>query len=67
MPPRITEEEIRNGWTAEAVAQYRAEREAAVPDHMVPGNVVTEFERPRPPIRIESATSFNPHSYRGRT
>jgi hypothetical protein len=66
-PIEPTADERRNGWTAETLAAYRREREAAVaPQHsagLVAGNVVTPFVRPKPPVRIESALAHNPHQW----
>ncbi len=54
-------DEARNGWTAESLARYRAEREAA--SDWVPGNVVTEYKRPKPAVVIENCKRFNPHKW----
>jgi hypothetical protein len=71
-PIEPTADDRRNGWTAETLAAYRREREAATAPQLgkgrtglplVGGNVVTEFERPKEPPRIESAFTFNPHSW----
>jgi hypothetical protein len=64
----LTPEDIKNGWTAETLRAYHAERDAAAIVHggaPVGGLVVTEFSRAsyRPPIRHESARDFNPHHW----
>ena len=62
----VTEQEldtadIRNGWTAESLAAYRAERESV--HRLVPGNVVTEFKKPKPSKYLIGAKRFNPHKW----
>jgi hypothetical protein len=62
VPVTPTPDELRNGWTAEAIEAYRAERDACT--ERVAGNTVTEFKRPDPPVRIESALAgFRPHRW----
>ncbi|MHC2163129.1 hypothetical protein [Bradyrhizobium ottawaense] len=52
-------EDARNGWTLESLRAYQREREKAFP--VVAGNVVTEFKRPKAPIKIEGASmAYNP-------
>jgi hypothetical protein len=59
----ITEAEIRNGWNQRALDAYLAQRNEET--GLVPGNVVTAFVRPRPPIRVEnSRESKNGRGYR---
>lgn len=53
MALELTKAERTNGWTAESLAAYRRERDKVA--DVVPGNVVTEFKRPRAAIRIEGA------------
>lgn len=53
--------DIRNGWTSEALAKYRAEREAAHP--LVGGNVITEYRKPKPAKFLIGAKQFNPHDW----
>lgn len=55
----LSKEDARNGWTLERLRAYRREREKASP--IVAGNVVTEFKRPKAPIKIEGASmAYNP-------
>jgi hypothetical protein len=55
----LTAEDRRNGWTLESLRAYQREREKAFP--VVAGNVVTEFKRPKAPVRIEGAgMTYNP-------
>lgn len=56
----LTKEEILNGWTTETLADYRARREKAA--NKVPGNLVTEFQRSKDPIRVETVKTYNPHT-----
>jgi len=58
---KLSPEDLKNGWTPEALDRYRAERDAAA--SRVAGNVVTQYERPKPPIQAESALKFNPHRW----
>jgi hypothetical protein len=51
--PTLTAEERTNGWTAESLAAYQLERDKVA--DKVPGNIVTEFKRGKPPMRIEGA------------
>jgi hypothetical protein len=57
----LTPEDIRNGWTAEKLAQYQLQRDRA--SNLVGGNVVTEFVRPKPAIVVESALDHKPHKW----
>lgn len=50
--------DIRNGWTQESLAAYRAERESV--HRLVPGNIVTEFKKPKPAKYLIGAKQFNP-------
>lgn len=69
--PRLYPEEKFNGWTAESLEAYRRERDLAAgstithpdapPSALVPGFVPTEYQRKAPPIRIETALSYDPH------
>ena len=60
------EEELRkfpadakwNGWTEETLAAYAMSRDRI--EDRVAGNVVTEFVRARPPVRIETIKDWNP-------
>lgn len=69
--PQPNADELKNGWTAETLAAYRAERESNAAFHgnpemhgdLVAGNVVTEHVRPRPAICLEGARGFNPHRW----
>lgn len=56
-----TKEEISNGWTAESLAAYRRDRDKVA--DVVPGNIVTEFKRPKEAVRIIGAAKFNPHHW----
>lgn len=49
----LTKAELSNGWTAESLAAYQRERDKVA--DVTPGNVVTEFKRPRPMLKIEGA------------
>lgn len=60
-PLTPTPEEIKNGWTAEAIEDYRREREQAT--DLVGGLVVTPFQRPKPAPVIQSARTFNAHKW----
>lgn len=58
----LTPEEQFNGWTAETLAAYRRERDKVA--DVVPGNVVTEYKRPKAAIEIQGAgRSYNPHNW----
>lgn len=57
----LTPEEVRNGWTTEALEKYRASRELAA--EFVPGNIVTEYQKPEPPVACEGVRAFNPHRW----
>jgi hypothetical protein len=61
--PAIDQADIDNGWTAETLAQYRCDRARAF--DFTPGNVVTEFKRPKVPMRILGGFSihFKPHRW----
>ena len=50
---KLTEGEKFNGWTSESLAAYRRERDKVA--DVVPGNIVTEFKRGKPAMRIEGA------------
>jgi len=57
----ITKEERANGWDEQSLAAYRRDRDKVA--DVVAGNVVTEFERPKPAVRIEGAgMAYNPIS-----
>lgn len=61
-PADLTETDIKNGWTAESLAAYRRERDKVA--DVVAGNVVTEFKRAKPAIKIQSGDrSYNPHRW----
>mgnify|MGYP001608706033 CR=1 FL=1 len=55
---KLTEGELANGWSAESLAAYRRERDKIA--DVTPGNVVTEFKRGKPAMRIEGARGYNP-------
>lgn len=58
----LTAEEKSNGWTAASLEAYRRERDMVA--DVVPGNVVTEFKRPKAAIEIQGAgRSYNPHTW----
>lgn len=59
--PELTKEEQANGWTETSLAQYRADRDEAA--DLKSGNVVTEWDKPRPGVRIENTRQFNPHKW----
>lgn len=62
MAIELTDAEKFNGWTAESLAAYRRERDKIA--DVVPGNVVTEFKRPKEAVRIEGAgRAYNPHRW----
>lgn len=66
MNSALTPDDIKNGWTPEALAAYHAEREAAAvigSDRLVAGNVVTEFQRGKQFPRVESALRHKPHRW----
>jgi hypothetical protein len=52
------EELARNGWTLESLRSYQREREKAFP--VVAGNVVTEFKRAKPAMRVEGPRGYCP-------
>jgi hypothetical protein len=56
------EEALRNGWDEAALLRYRLERDRAA-GAKVGGNIVTEFTRPKPALRVERAMSKNPHKW----
>lgn len=66
---KLSEGELRNGWTPETLAAYLEERETAagfvsgrgVSQLRVAGLTVTEYERGRPPIRMDNALKHSPH------
>jgi hypothetical protein len=49
----LTKAEISNGWSVETLDAYRRDRDKVA--DVVPGNVITEFKRPRPMLKIEGA------------
>lgn len=49
----LTKEDAKNGWTAESLAAYRRDRDKVA--DLTPGNVVTEFKRPKAQLKIEGA------------
>lgn len=55
----VTDEDIRNGWTQEAAVAYQAERDKAV--GLVSGMVITPLVRPRPAVRVQNCTTYDPH------
>ncbi len=57
----LTDAERSNGWTAESLERYRRDRDKVA--DVVPGNVVTEFKRPKAGMKIEGAARFNPHRW----
>jgi hypothetical protein len=57
----LTEAEISNGWTAESLAAYRRDRDKVA--DVVPGNIVTEFKRPKAGIVMQGAKGFDPHRW----
>lgn len=63
----LSPEDIKNGWTEESLAAYledmRASRIEAGQSELVPGNVVTEFQRPRPPVQMHNVSGYNPHRW----
>lgn len=61
----LSKEDALNGWTAETLAAYRRERDKVA--DVVPGNVVTEFRRPKPAMRIEGSRGYNPFSREHKT
>lgn len=60
-PNELDATDIRNGWTFDTLAAYRAEREAAHP--LVGGNTVTEYRKPKPVAYLIGARNFNPHKW----
>jgi hypothetical protein len=55
----LSREDAKNGWTLASLRAYQREREKAFP--VVAGNIVTEFKRPKAPVRIEGASmAYNP-------
>lgn len=59
MKLELTEGEKFNGWTVESLAAYRRDRDRVA--DVVPGNVVTEFKRPKAGMKIEGAgRAYNP-------
>lgn len=58
---RLTDDDYKNGWDEPSLFAYIQARDAAA--GLVAGNVVTKFERPRPPIRVETALSCDPHRH----
>lgn len=56
-----TRDEALNGWTRESLAAYRRERDKVA--DVVPGNVVTEFKRPKAGIVMQGARGFDPHRW----
>lgn len=57
----LTKAEQTNGWNLESLAVYRRERDKVA--DVVPGNVVTEFKRPKPAIQIQGVRGFDPHRW----
>ncbi|PDT71725.1 hypothetical protein CO683_00775 [Bradyrhizobium ottawaense] len=56
---KLTKGEQANGWDEQSLAAYRRERDKVA--DVVPGNIVTEFKRGKPPMRIEGAgMAYNP-------
>jgi len=60
---KLTKEERLNGWDEQSLAAYRRERDKVA--DVVPGNVVTEFKRPKAAIQIIGAgpKAYNPHRW----
>jgi hypothetical protein len=54
----LTAADSRNGWTLASLAAYRREREKV--HGLVAGNVVTEFKRPKPAMRVEGPRGYSP-------
>lgn len=54
----LTDAEKRNGWDEQSLAAYRRDRDKVA--DVVPGNVVTEFKRGKPAMRIEGAHGYSP-------
>lgn len=57
----LSKEDALNGWTAETLAAYRRERDKVA--DVVPGNVVTEYRRPKAGIVMQGARGFDPHKW----
>lgn len=57
----LTDDERRNGWTATALAKYRAEREAAT--DLTGGYVVTPFARAKQPPVHHNAHGYSAHRW----
>lgn len=58
-----TADELKNGWDAESLERYRRDRDKVA--DVTPGNVVTEFKRPKPGPVIMGAglKAYNPHRW----
>lgn len=57
---QLTEEEVKNGWTREALAKYHAEMES-ITRQLVFG--VEADKGKRRPVRVISTKSFSPHGW----
>lgn len=55
---KLTKAEKANGWDEQSLAAYRRERDKVA--DMVPGNVVTEFKRGKPPVVVEGPSGYSP-------
>jgi hypothetical protein len=61
----LTPDEIANGWDAQSLAAYRRDRDKVA--DVVPGNIVTEFKRPKAMMKIEGAgRNYSPFTRRVR-
>lgn len=54
----LTDEEKKCGWTVESLRAYQRDRDKVA--DFVPGNVVTEFKRGKPPVVVEGPRGYNP-------
>lgn len=61
---KLTDEEIKNGWTLETALKYQAERSLA--SGLVGGNAVTAWERPPQPRAIFTTKDYDPITRRQR-
>ena len=58
----LTDDEIKNGWTEDQARKYQKSRDIA--HGLVPGNVVTEYARPKPPVQVISCKDYDPLKWR---
>ena len=56
--PDLTEGEIANGWTAEAVAEHRRQIEASAYS-----DLMERLFPAKPPLRVENVAGFDPHTW----